>query len=260
MGEGEGRSLVETPTWAVATVVLVMVTLGFFFQGSLKQFGKWLDRTKRKALLAALDKIKEELMLFGLLSLLMGHWIIFVAKICVKSSVLSSRFYPCLPRTDMRASMSLNHFTISSSSYVNYSVSREQVNDVHNGFCSELQHLFSVQGHDSFASYESLEQLHRFLFVLGVTHVAYSFFAIALATIKVSFSPSKHTAFLRQFWSSINRADYMALRLGFITTHQLSLSYDFHNYMLRSIEDEFCDIVGIRYYYLLYFGAGFAYM
>ncbi|XP_057499904.1 MLO-like protein 4 [Actinidia eriantha] len=285
MGEGEGRSLVETPTWAVATVVLVMVTLGFFFQGSLKQFGKWLDRTKRKALLAALDKIKEELMLFGLLSLLMGHWIIFVAKICVKSSVLSSRFYPCLPRTDMRASMSLNHFTISSSSYVNYSVSREQVNNVHNGFCSE--------GHDSFASYESLEQLHRFLFVLGVTHVAYSFFAIALATIKIyswrkwenqatsmalqelqgspqtasssvrmtrlmtfishntSHPWSQHRVlvwllcFSRQFWSSINRADYMALRLGFITTHQLSLSYDFHNYMLRSIEDEFCDIVGI---------------
>lgn len=37
----------------------------------------------------------------------------------------------------------------------------------------------------------------------------------------------------------------MALRLGFITTHQLPLTYDFHKYMLRSMEEEFRDIVGI---------------
>ena len=39
--------------------------------------------------------VEAELMLFGVLSLLMGHWIVIVAKICVKSSVLSSRFFPC---------------------------------------------------------------------------------------------------------------------------------------------------------------------
>ncbi|KAI6671515.1 hypothetical protein NL676_006400 [Syzygium grande] len=37
----------------------------------------------------------------------------------------------------------------------------------------------------------------------------------------------------------------MALRLGFITTHELPLSYDFHSYMLRSMEEEFRDIAGI---------------
>lgn len=42
-----------------------------------------------------------------------------------------------------------------------------------------------MQGHESLASYESLEQLHRFVFVLGVTHVTYSFLAVALAMIKV---------------------------------------------------------------------------
>lgn len=29
--------------------------------------------------------------------------------------------------------------------------------------------------------------------------------------------------------------------------HQLPFTYDFHNYMLRSMEEEFRDIVGIRY-------------
>ncbi|KAK3024439.1 hypothetical protein RJ639_042971, partial [Escallonia herrerae] len=294
MEEREGRSLSETPTWAVATVVTVMVASGFFINGSLKHFGKWLDRTKRKSLLAALDKIKEdvlacfvkaELMLFGLLSLLMGHWISFVAKICIKSSASSTRFYPCTLESEMDEPMSLSHISVSNSYYLNYSVSKEQANHVQNDYCPE--------GRDSFASHESLEQLHRFLFVLGTTHVSYSFMAIALAMIKIyswrkwenqaktmviqglqssSEAASRtsrmsrlstfifhHTShpwnqnkvlvwmvcFSRQFWSSINRADYMALRLGFITTHQLPFSYDFHNFMLRSMEEEFRDIVGI---------------
>jgi mlo protein len=90
--------------------------------------------------------------------------------------------------------------------------------------------------------------------------------------------------FSRQFWSSISRADYIALRLGFITVsiisyrnktvitslhkkwvivlhfflfsgviqnHDLPLTYDFHNYMLRSMDEEFRDIVGVRYLFFL---------
>ncbi|KAA0052955.1 hypothetical protein IC582_015108 [Cucumis melo] len=281
MGE-EGRSLAITPTWAFATVVTLMVSLGFFFQGTLKRTKKWLNRTKRKSLLAALEKIKEELMLFGLLSLLMGHWIVFVARICVKSSVLSSRFYPCALETDLKR---VRHIFIATQS-LNGSVPREHNNDGIREYCPE--------GRESFASYESLEQLHRLIFVLGVTHVSYSFIAIALAMIKIygwrtweneakalairntqeesAQAPSTgpnirrlstfvfhHTShpwsqhrvlvwllcFSRQFWSSINRADYMALRLGFISTHKLPISYDFHNYMLRSMDDEFRDMVGV---------------
>ncbi|XP_031738410.1 MLO-like protein 4 isoform X2 [Cucumis sativus] len=279
--EEEGRSLAVTPTWAFATVVTLMVSLGFFFQGTLKRTKKWLNRTKRKSLLAALEKIKEELMLFGLLSLLMGHWIVFVARICVKSSVLSSRFYPCALETDLKR---VRHIFIATQS-LNSSVPREHNNDGIREYCPE--------GRESFASYESLEQLHRLIFVLGVTHVSYSFIAIALAMIKIygwrtweneakalairnaeesAQAPSTgpnirrlstfifhHTShpwsqhrvlvwllcFSRQFWSSINRADYMALRLGFISTHELPISYDFHNYMLRSMDDEFRDMVGI---------------
>ncbi|XP_028775249.1 MLO-like protein 4 [Neltuma alba] len=223
-----------------------------------------------------MEKIKEELMLFGLLSLLMGHWTIFVAKICVKSSVLSSKFFPCAVEGNSSIRSSLEHH--------NMTVFNEHGNSGLHDYCPE--------GHESFASYDSLEQLHRFIFVLGITHVSYSFVAIALAMIKIYSwraweseaktmamqslqDPSQVTSnvrfrrlstfivhqashpwsqhkvlvwllcFSRQFWSSINRADYMALRLGFVTTHQLPLTYDFHNYILRSMDDEFRDIVGV---------------
>ncbi|CAL5188161.1 unnamed protein product [Lathyrus oleraceus] len=278
---GEGRSLSETPTWAVATVITLLVSLSFLSHGTLKKLTKWLDRTKRKSLLSALEKMQEELMLFGLLSLLMGHWIVFVAKICVKSSVLSSRFFPCAMEKSFEIA---KHSVWLNSEYSNKTILREQVNHGRHSYCPK--------GHESFASYESLEQLHRFVFVLGITHVSYSFVAVALAMIKIyswktweneaktiaiqSLQDTSQSAscirlkrlstfvshntshpwshhkilvwlicFSRQFWSSINQADYMALRLGFITNHDLPLTYDFHNYMLRSMDEEFRDIVGV---------------
>ena len=50
-----------------------------------------------------------------------------------------------------------------------------------------LSGLWSLQGREPFVSYEGLEQLHRFLFVLGITHVLYSCVAVGLAMIKVLF-------------------------------------------------------------------------
>ncbi|MED6108450.1 hypothetical protein PIB30_024020 [Stylosanthes scabra] len=242
-----------------------------------------MARTKRKSLLSALEKIQQELMLFGLLSLLMGHWIIFVAKICVKTSALSSRFFPCAVKDT--SGKVVQHNIFGYSSHHNNSVFKEKLHIGLHNYCPE--------GHESLASYESLEQLHRFVFVLAITHVSYSFVAVALAMIKIyswraweneaktmalqqslQGTPQNTTSmrlnrvttfvshrtshpwsdhkvlvwllcFSRQFWSSINRADYMALRLGFITTHELPLTYDFHNYMLRSMDDEFRDIVGV---------------
>ncbi|KAH9617891.1 hypothetical protein KSS87_007842 [Heliosperma pusillum] len=53
------------------------------------------------------------------------------------------------------------------------------------------------------------------------------------------------TCFLRQFGRSVERADYLTLRKGFITNHNLTIKYDFHSYMIRSMEEEFQRIVGV---------------
>ena len=63
-------------------------------------------------------------MLFGFLSLLMGHWTLFVAKICVKTSVLSSQFYPCVLESDIK---SLEHIIVSNSNYFNGSAIPDQL-------------------------------------------------------------------------------------------------------------------------------------
>eukprot|EP00252_Welwitschia_mirabilis_P021623 TRINITY_DN558_c0_g1_i14.p1 TRINITY_DN558_c0_g1~~TRINITY_DN558_c0_g1_i14.p1 ORF type:complete len:403 (-),score=44.43 TRINITY_DN558_c0_g1_i14:702-1910(-) len=51
--------------------------------------------------------------------------------------------------------------------------------------------------------------------------------------------------FFRQFGQCVTRADYFSLRFGFVTNHNLSFKYDFHGYMIRTVEDDFKRIVGI---------------
>uniref|UniRef100_A0A7N0RFZ4 MLO-like protein n=1 Tax=Kalanchoe fedtschenkoi TaxID=63787 RepID=A0A7N0RFZ4_KALFE len=269
----EGRSLAETPTWSVATVITVMVFVCFIVERSIHRFGKWLEKTKRKALAASLEKVKEELMLLGLISLLLGHWARSISQICVSSSLFTSRFFICSEADFGTSEHVLLRESMSSNDTV---IPPRGINYVPNHQCG--------QGREPFVSHEGLEQLHRFLFVLGITHVLYSCLAVALAMGKI-YSWQKwedqaclqakinkvmkrqttfvfhHTShpwtknqalhwmlcFVRQFRRSIHRSDYLALRLGFITNHRLPLSYNFHKYMVRSMEDELQGILGISW-------------
>ncbi|XP_071736863.1 MLO-like protein 4 [Rutidosis leptorrhynchoides] len=275
----QGRSLAETPTWAVVTTITFMVFACLLVQRSIYRFGRWLKKTRRKALLASLEKIKEELMLLGLISLLLGQWARVISQICVDSSLFSSKFFLCSKEDyELDKIVSFGRFS---------SFSNET--DIPQGLHAQPLHQCG-EGREPFVSYEGLEQLHRFLFVLGITHVFYSCMSVGLAMSKIyswrkwesqasqlaaenlqarkikvmrrQVTFIKHHAthpwsrsriliwmlcFLRQFKSPMEKSDYVALRLGFITTHNLPLSYNFHKYMVRSMEDEFYEIVGISW-------------
>ncbi|XP_047333722.1 MLO-like protein 4 [Impatiens glandulifera] len=276
----QGRSLEETPTWSVASVTTVMVFVCLLVERSIYRFGKWLKQTRRKALFASLEKIKEELMLLGLISLFLGQSATWISEICVNSSLFRSQFYQC---SEEDYSINENIFMERTSTFLNESdIPPEGLGYSPSHGCGE--------GREPFVSYEGLEQLHRFLFVLGITHVLYSCIVVGLSMTKIyswrkwenqaslaldanlqarvnkvmrrqstfvlhhashPWSKSRilnwMLCFLRQFKSSIKKSDYLALRRGFITKHQLHISYNFHRYMVRSMEDEFYVMVGISW-------------
>ncbi|XP_062026389.1 MLO-like protein 4 isoform X2 [Rosa rugosa] len=274
------RSLAKTPTYSVASVVTVMVFVCLLVQRSIYGFGKWLKKTRRKALFVSLEKIKEELMLLGLISLLLAQSARWISEICVNSSLFTSKFYICSEKDYSNTNEKVK---------LESSFSSPNATDIPAGLINLSSHQCG-EGHEPFVSYEGLEQLHRFLFVLGITHVLYSCVAVGLAMSKIyswrkwenqaglladanlqakknkvmrrqSTFVFQHTShpwsrhriliwmlcFLRQFKSSIQRSDYLALRLGFITKHRLPHSYNFHKYMVRSMEDEFQGILGISW-------------
>ncbi|KAF8111055.1 hypothetical protein N665_0076s0059 [Sinapis alba] len=271
----EGRSLAETPTYSVASVVTVLVFVCFLVERAIYRFGIWLKKTRRKALFTSLEKMKEELMLLGLISLLLSQSARWISEICVNSSLFNSKFYICSEQDyGIHKKLLLEHTPPTSNTSLPHHAAAHQ--------CGH--------GREPFVSYEGLEQLLRFLFVLGITHVLYSGIAIGLAMSKIYswrkweaqaivmaeadihakrtkvmmrqstfvFHHASHPwsnnrfliwmlCFLRQFRGSIRKSDYFALRLGFLTKHNLPFTYNFHMYMVRSMEDEFHGIVGISW-------------
>ncbi|MBA0653947.1 hypothetical protein Goklo_021045 [Gossypium klotzschianum] len=54
-------------------------------------------------------------------------------------------------------------------------------------------------------------------------------------------------SFIKQFYASVTKSDYEALRLGFIMMHcRGNPKFNFHKYMIRALEDDFEEVVGIR--------------
>ncbi|KAG1326768.1 putative MLO-like protein 13 [Cocos nucifera] len=62
-----------------------------------------------------------------------------------------------------------------------------------------------------------------------------------------------HMSFFKQFYASVTKSDYRALREGFIMRHcPTSPNFNFHKYMMRALEDDFKRVVGISWYLWLF--------
>ncbi|KAH9650786.1 MLO-like protein 11 [Citrus sinensis] len=338
----EMRSLALTPTWSVATVLTVFVVVSLIVERSIHHLSNWLRKTNRKPLLAAVEKMKEEMMLLGFISLFLTATSSSISNICIPSKFYDSTFAPCT-RSEIDEEMENNssegrklmgllfpHRYRRVLNELNKNTCKEEIarkyigsltspvgseNDDKVVQCIMLYAVyiiclyvyvfflcgfgiilakknsssFSMQGYEPFVSYEGLEQLHRFIFVMAVTHISYSCLTMLLAIVKIHswrvWEEEAHmdrhdslteitreltirrqttfvryhtsnplsrnklliwvTCFFRQFGRSVVRADYLTLRKGFIMNHNLSPKYDFHSYMIRSMEEEFQRIVGV---------------
>ncbi|CAH1425650.1 unnamed protein product [Lactuca virosa] len=273
----ESRSLALTPTWSVATVLTIFVVVSLLVERSIHRLSNWLRKTNRKPLLAAVEKMKEELMLLGFISLLLTATSSIISNICIPSKYYNSAFAPCT-RSDVDEEMEGSKRKL----LMNFVYPQRRVLNV-------LNQNTCQKDYEPFVSYEGLEQLHRFIFVMAITHVSYSCLTMLLAVVKIhswrrwedeaqvdrhdvlteisrdetmrrqSTMVKFHSSnplltnglvtwmicFFRQFGRSVVRADYLTLRKAFIMNHNLTSKYDFHSYMIRSMEEEFQRIVGV---------------
>ncbi|KAJ8772180.1 hypothetical protein K2173_027357 [Erythroxylum novogranatense] len=280
--EKEMRSLALTPTWSVATVLTIFVVVSLIVERSIHRLSNWLRKTNRKPLLAAVEKMKEELMLLGFISLLLTATSSTIANICIPSKFYDSTFAPCSrSQIDEDIEDNSNKERKLAVTYMLPHSLRRVLNDLTKNTCKV--------GYEPFVSLEGLEQLHRFIFVMAITHISYSCLTMLLAIVKIhswrvwedEAQMDRHnalteitreqilrrqttfvryhasnplvrnsvliwvTCFFRQFGNSVVRTDYLTLRKGFIMNHNLPLKYDFHSYMIRSMEEEFQRIVGV---------------
>ncbi|CAN0915533.1 MLO-like protein 11 [Linum grandiflorum] len=283
----EMRSLALTPTWSVATVLTVFVVVSLIVERSIHRLSNWLRKTNRKPLLAAVEKMKEELMLLGFISLFLTATSSLIANICIPSKFYNSSFAPCT-RAQIDEEMEENSSQGRKLLMLSGTHFRRVLNSLEQNTCHK--------GHEPFVSYQGLEQLHRFIFVMAITHISYSCLTMLLAIVKIhrwrlweleaymdrhdvlteitrektfqrqttfiGHVPSSPFAKSRLFmWVFNSTADLFLpaiwafscairlldspQRLYHVQNHHLSARYDFHSYMIRSMEEEFPSIVGV---------------
>ncbi|KAJ0989741.1 hypothetical protein J5N97_008097 [Dioscorea zingiberensis] len=270
------ETLEFTPTWVVASVCFIIVLISLCVERIIHYLGKFFKHNKQIALYEALQKLKEELMLLGFISLLLTVFQSLISNICIEPSAASSML-PCDPTKEEN-----NHST-------NYFLGQKWNGRrlLSEGGGSEM---CTKQGKAQLLSLEALHQLHIFIFVLAVVHVVFCATTMLLGGAKIrqwkhwedaihreyetqetpSTQNQRHhhhfqefvkeraegswvMSFFKQFYSSVSNSDYRALRSGFIKTHRRSqATFDFHKYMLRALEDDFKKVVGISWYLWLF--------
>ncbi|OMO76330.1 Mlo-related protein [Corchorus capsularis] len=210
----EAISLERTPTWAVATVVFFLILISIFIEHLLHLLAKYFNKKRRKSLLQALDKIKSELMLLGFISLLLTVSEKWIANICIPKSVGES-FLPC-------------------SDPSNDSEEEAKCQD-------QMRRWESWEAETKTLEYQFSNDPRRFLLIHQTS----------FARRHLRFW-SEHrflrwpACFLRQFYASVSKVDYLTLRHGFITAHFAEGSnFDFQKYIKRALEKDFGVVVGI---------------
>ncbi|KAK9049961.1 hypothetical protein SSX86_031070 [Deinandra increscens subsp. villosa] len=277
-GEGE-RMLDQTATWSVACVCAVIVIISMVMEHSLHSVGHFLKKKHKPGLLEALEKIKNELMILGFISLLLVFSQNYIASICI-SKALTKDFLPCKNEKKEKDDDDEK------------GGDRRLLWYEHRNLGGDDPPKECKEGYEQIISVNGLHQLHIFIFFLAVFHVIYSALTMIFGRAKTRkwklwekeiledhvvddvcmyADPSKyrltkdlsfvkhHTGaftntpamfyivcFFKQFFTSVRKSDYLAMRHAFFSVHLTPGShFNFQKYIKRSLEDDFKVIVGI---------------
>ncbi|KAJ6693865.1 hypothetical protein OIU85_004633 [Salix viminalis] len=184
-GEGEGETLEYTPTWVVAAVCTVIVALSLAVERLLHYCGIFLRRKNQKPLYEALQKIKEELMLLGFISLLLTVSQNFIAKICVPENVVND-LLPCNLSDKRKQKKDLNPIPQLHIFKVSFLVPFLALLGV---FWLKHQKPILVivpkRTKVPLLSVEAIHHLHIFIFVLAIVHVTFCVLTILFGGAKI---------------------------------------------------------------------------
>ncbi|KAK3010633.1 hypothetical protein RJ639_012336 [Escallonia herrerae] len=162
------RELDKTPTWAVALTTAVIIIISIILEKVIHAIGEWFESRRKKALVAALEKIKGELMVLGFISLLLTFGQNYIAGLCIKEKYANTML-PC--RQSYHAPKA-------------GADRRKLLWNEHRILATGSAAKGCKPGTVPLISYNGLHQLHIFIFFLAVFHVLYSALTMTLGRAK----------------------------------------------------------------------------
>ncbi|KAI3474007.1 hypothetical protein Pfo_028795 [Paulownia fortunei] len=208
-GDSASSSLEYTPTWALATVCFVIVSVSVVLEHLIHLLTNWLKRHRKTALYDAVGRLKSELMLLGFLSLLLAVTQDSISKICIPSKAANTML-PCRREVITAGTESLavyghwnngafEDLTVADDSILNNSINlqksftRRLADDDDDGGGEVYETAKNANATDSCSSKgkvplmteKGVQQLHIFIFVLAVMQIVYSVLTMALGRAKM---------------------------------------------------------------------------
>nr|GMD69176.1 MLO-like protein 1 [Ipomoea batatas] len=283
MGGEDEDSLAYSPTWVVAAVCTLIIAISLSVERLMHFTGSYLKRKNKRPLYEALHKVEEELMLLGFISLLLAVFQDRISKICMPPKSMR-QMLPCTASPEKVAVEAEMAPVYPGAEFHNQPAPPPMLR-----FHGEGATYCAKKNKVPILSVEALHHLHIFIFVLATVHVTSTLLTIIFGGVKIrqwmiwedeiakssyenlsgvtdvqqhDFIKSRFKgigkrsaivgwlhSFAKQFYGSVTKTDYMALRLGFIMTHcRGNPKFNFHKYMIRALEDDFKKVVGISWY------------
>lgn len=180
--EAPAETLEFTPTWIVALVCTIIVAVSLAVERILHYGGKYLKKKNQKPLYEALQKIKEELMLLGFISLLLTVLQNVISKICIPPGIIR-HMLPCSygekknQTTPSSAETTTSHYQ-TNFSFVSGTARRLLSEGSSSTYCQQKNKV-------PLLSTEALHHLHIFIFVLAVVHVTFCVLTILFGGAKI---------------------------------------------------------------------------
>lgn len=286
MAGGSGDSnvfdLEHTPTWIVAVVCFVIVLISLIVERFLHLIGKYLKKKNQKPLYEALLKVKEELMLLGFISLLLAAFQGSMQNVCVPKGIYD-HMLPCLKgeEEDGEHENATVHYQVSSThvtrrtlagdgspsrcimegkiplmslqalhqlhififvlaiSHVVFCVLTMVLGSIKINHWKQWEKTIQDELKTSPATTGNVQDVHQHEFIKR------RFKGFEGTSVIIRWLHS----FGKQLYASVRKSDYQTMRMGFIKTHcPGNPTFDFHKYMIRTLEADFKKVVGISWY------------
>ncbi|KAL0460683.1 UNVERIFIED_CONTAM: MLO-like protein 6 [Sesamum latifolium] len=183
-GASGGRSLEQTPTWAVAVVCFVLVAISIVIEHIIHLIGKWLKSKHKRALYEALEKLKSELMLLGFISLLLTVGQSPISNICISKAV-GATWHPCSKKQEGKKYPAAPEDLGEDNRRKLLMVEEDGGGSFRRILAAGGTDKCAAKGKVPFVSSDGIHQLHIFIFVLAVFHVLYCILTMALGGAKM---------------------------------------------------------------------------
>nr|GMD67037.1 MLO-like protein 1 [Ipomoea batatas] len=250
MGGEDEDSLAYSPTWVVAAVCTLIIAISLSVERLMHFTGSYLKRKNKRPLYEALHKVEEELMLLGFISLLLAVFQDRISKICMPPKSMR-QMLPCTASPEKVAVEAEMAPVYPGAEFHNQPAPPPMLR-----FHGEGATYCAKKNKVPILSVEALHHLHIFIFVLATVHVTSTLLTIIFGGVKIrqwmiwedeiakssyenlsgvtdvqqhDFIKSRFKgigkrsaivgwlhSFAKQFYGSVTKTDYMALRLGFI--------------------------------------------